>query len=672
MKQMLRRLGWLPVLMLMALALTVGVGAENATATVKVTRGGEYGTVTCDSIQCGKPTTFTVNPKESGTYKYYLAQVQIINGNTSAGIIDPSSSRYIYKDFRESNKFEFTFFASGDYSMRFMFMTTGEPPYSTYSIDIQISIQDPEHPTIEAIADGVAAQCDSECTTEFEKALWLHDWVIDHCVYDETYTYWNAEGVLARSTGTCESYHSAYAMLLNRAGLESKRVAGNGHAWTAVKIDGKWCQVDTTWDDSTYLAEGYDNTHLYFGLNDALTTLAHSQHTVDASVLCDTLDNNYFIRTGKIRDISGVFDSGIQQNLAAGNLNFSLAMPDAARNVVSYTRTIYYTLAAYDLSSRSWTVGNDTYTLTASYQPGADSNSTSNDLGSMVFKATKPGSGTQPVTPVEPTQPESPTQPDPKPSQPETPAEPSPSPSQPETPSSPSPTPSTPTDNGPLNRTDHIAYVKGFPDGTVRPEDKVTRAQTATMLYRLLTAQRRDEVFTGANSFTDVPASSWFNKAVSSMAKGGYITGYPGGYFDPDRNITRAEFVTMVARFGTTGSASASFTDVSQQHWAYQYIAAASEKGWVTGYEDGSFHPDQNITRAEAMAILNRVLGRGISSGIQLCPISGWSDNTPGSWYYYEVLEATNGHLYTGSRPNENWSALTEQTNYDAAKYENP
>ena len=635
MKQHLTHWALLPILVLTALLLATGVWANDATVTVTTERGEAYGTVTYDSIRCGTPTTFTVTPKDNGTYKYHLAHV--IDGS-GALIVDPTRSSY-----QEGNTFQFTFFASGTYRMRFSCMEMTVQPYKFFSIDIVISIQDPSHPTIEVIADQVAALCKSECTTDFEKALWLHDWVIDHCKYDHSLTYCHPEGVLARGTGTCESYHGAYAMLLSRVGLESKRVTGNGHAWTAVKIDGKWCQVDTTWDDSTYSVQGYDNAHLYFGLNDALTTKVHPDHQVDPTAICDTLDNNYFIHTGKIREISGVFDSAIQQNLAAGNLAFTLPVPDSARLLGSTDQSLYYTLAAYDLQRLSWTAGGSSYTLEVSYQPSASTLG----LGSLVFRGTRVDSTT--------------------PSQPTTPPE--PSPSQPSTP--PEPTPSAPDDSGPLNHTQHIAYVKGFPDGTVRPADYVTRAQTATMLYRLLTAQRRDEIFTSVNSFTDVSAGNWFNKAVSSMAQGGYINGYPGGYFDPDRNITRAEFVTMVARFGTTENASASFTDVGE-HWAYRYIAAASEKGWISGYPGGSFRPDQNITRAEAMTILNRVLGRGINQESRLCAVPSWKDNDPGQWYYYEVLEATNGHLHTGSRPSESWSALVEQTDYDIRKYENP
>ena len=229
----------------------------------------------------------------------------------------------------------------------------------------------------------------------------------------------------------------------------------------------------------------------------------------------------------------------------------------------------------------------------------------------------------------------------------------------------------TPTD---LNGKDHIAYVVGFVDGTVRPGSNITRAETVTMLYRLLTAERRDEIFTKNNTFSDVTADLWYNKAVSSMTNGGYIKGYEDGTFGGSRSITRAEFVAMLARFiGLDDNASCSFVDVKTNHWAYRYIATATQAGWINGYTDGTFKPDQPITRAEAMTIINRVLNRGVDSKSSLVDIQHFPDNNDTSkWYYYEVIEATNQHKYTGTRPSENWTSMNTDYVYDIEKYEKP
>lgn len=211
----------------------------------------------------------------------------------------------------------------------------------------------------------------------------------------------------------------------------------------------------------------------------------------------------------------------------------------------------------------------------------------------------------------------------------------------------------TPSD---LNSKDHIKYVVGYPDGYVRPNNFVTRAETASMLYRLLTDERRNEVRTTTNNFVDVTPNAWYNEPASSMYKGGYIAGYKDGTFGGNKNITRAEFVSMLVRFLGEDQGSMSFTDVPQNHWAAKDIAIAASQGWVAGYSDGTFKPNQPITRAEAMSIINRVLNRGVNEKSNIMGFKIWPDNYSNAWYYYDVIEATNAHDYTGSRPSENWS----------------
>ena len=223
-----------------------------------------------------------------------------------------------------------------------------------------------------------------------------------------------------------------------------------------------------------------------------------------------------------------------------------------------------------------------------------------------------------------------------------------------------------------LGTDDHIAYVYGYPDGTVRPNGTITRAEVTTIFYRLLTSARRDEIFTSENSFRDVNSSMWYNKAASSMAAGGYIQGYADGTFGANKPITRAEFVCLAARFATKTTGFASYTDVDNGHWAARSIAICASNGWVQGYEDGTFRPDQPITRAEAMTIINRMLGRGVSKGYVCKGAVRFTDNDPGSWYYFEVLEATNDHEYHNARPFEQWIRATILRSYDMDKYERP
>lgn len=209
-----------------------------------------------------------------------------------------------------------------------------------------------------------------------------------------------------------------------------------------------------------------------------------------------------------------------------------------------------------------------------------------------------------------------------------------------------------------LNKDDHTAYVTGYDDGTVRPNANITRAETATMLYRLLTDERMAEIKTTKHSFNDIPNGAWYTEAVATMSNGGYITGYEDNTFRGNNNITRAEFVTMLVRFIKVEDADCSFTDVPKAHWAYSYIATAAANEWLTGYEDGTFRPEQAISRAEAMAIINRVLERGVNADGLLANHKNFTDNSTSDWYYYEVIEATNSHDYNGKRPSESWTAL--------------
>ena len=212
-----------------------------------------------------------------------------------------------------------------------------------------------------------------------------------------------------------------------------------------------------------------------------------------------------------------------------------------------------------------------------------------------------------------------------------------------------------------LNGDDHFAYVIGYPDGKVHPEGNISRAETATIFFRLLKADIRDGNLTADNEFSDVSDGQWHNKAISTMAKLGIVKGRRADRLDPDASITRAEFAAICARFNTKPvENSSSFSDISG-HWAENEIERAAAFGWISGYPDGTFRPDARITRAEAMTMINRVLCRMPQSESDLLDsMVTWPDNKPSDWHYLAVQEATNSHDFDRQgEVGESWMKLT-------------
>lgn len=212
-----------------------------------------------------------------------------------------------------------------------------------------------------------------------------------------------------------------------------------------------------------------------------------------------------------------------------------------------------------------------------------------------------------------------------------------------------------------LNGDDHFAYVIGYPDGKVHPEGNISRAETATIFFRLLKSDIRDGNLTADNEFSDVSDGQWHNKAISTMAKLGIVKGRRADRFDPDASITRAEFAAICARFSTRPvENSGSFSDISG-HWAENEIERAAAFGWISGYPDGTFRPDARITRAEAMTMINRVLCRMPQSESDLLDsMVTWPDNKPSDWHYLAVQEATNSHDFDRQgEVGESWTKLT-------------
>ncbi len=227
-----------------------------------------------------------------------------------------------------------------------------------------------------------------------------------------------------------------------------------------------------------------------------------------------------------------------------------------------------------------------------------------------------------------------------------------------------------------LDSEDHFAYIIGYPDGTVRPSNYISREEVTTIFYRLLRESKTIGLLDDKNSFTDISADRWSCKAILSMANSGYVKGYEDGNFRPEQYITRAEFATMATRYAMLEqNKDLSFVDVNG-HWAEEYINKAANAGWVKGYEDGSFGPEKYITRAEVMTIINRMLVRYVDEEGLHADTKLWTDMDGSEWYYYNVLEATNAHDYerkedgkhekwTEITPNKIWIELDEMENPD-------
>ena len=228
-----------------------------------------------------------------------------------------------------------------------------------------------------------------------------------------------------------------------------------------------------------------------------------------------------------------------------------------------------------------------------------------------------------------------------------------------------------------LNTTDHYAYIVGYEDGEVKPNNNITRAEVATIFFRLLTDDARARYWSQTNDYSDIAPESWYNNAVSTLSNMGIINGYEDGTFQPNAPITRAEFTAIATRFfDYTAEYDGAFNDVSRSAWYADCVQAAVDMGLVDGYPDGGFHPNSNITRAEAVTIVNRVLNRAPHEDHLLDEdeMNVWPDNVYGAWYYADMQEATNSHDYdwirvSGERveewteklPERDWAALEQE-----------
>ena len=223
-----------------------------------------------------------------------------------------------------------------------------------------------------------------------------------------------------------------------------------------------------------------------------------------------------------------------------------------------------------------------------------------------------------------------------------------------------------------LNKEDHYAYIVGYPDGTVKPQGNITRAEVATIFFRMLTDDSRNEFWSQTNSYSDVSEGQWFNNAISTLANAGILSGYPDGTFRPNAPITRAEFTKIAASFfeRVEYTIDNPFNDVDDDDWFYKFVMAAYEGGLITGYPEGDFRPNANISRAESVTIVNRTLERAPDADHFLKDMIVWPDNAENAWYYEAVQEATNSHEYvvkgTGTNKYEEWTKILEVRDWPA------
>lgn len=309
--------------------------AHSATAT----QNGVTFTVSWNDAPAGTATTFHVT--QAGGSSQAKARMDVPtywDGGSQESVCDPSRQAWAsYHDLGiAGHDFTFDFTASGTYRIYFYFMDNDRnDPQNDKGIYYlrtmaEVTVNDAARPSVTQIVNDAVALCRQETDgSEYDMALWLHDWTLDQLEYDHSLNWCSAESGLTRHQGTCESYQRIYSKLLNAAGIANGRITGNGHTWNTVKIDGKWCQMDLTWDDTSDNWYGdLDQRHLYFGLTDELMAIAHSDHIAnykkDGYAYRSTdLSNNYFVRNGKADEWAEKYADRIQRHLDAKEESFS-------------------------------------------------------------------------------------------------------------------------------------------------------------------------------------------------------------------------------------------------------------------------------------------------------------------------------------------------------------
>lgn len=359
--------------------------AHSATAS----QNGVTFTVSWNDAPAGTATTFHVTQANGSSQAKARMDVPTYwDGGSQESVCDPSRAAWAsyYSLDTAGHDFTFEFTASGTYRIYFYFMDNDRnDPQNDKGIyylrtTAEVTANDAARPSVTQIVNDAVDLCRQETnSSEYDMALWLHDWTLDQLEYDHSLNWCSAESGLTRHQGTCESYQRIYSKLLDAAGIANGRITGNGHTWNAVKIDGKWCQMDLTWDDTSDNWYGdLDQRHLYFGLTDELMAIAHSDHTAnyqkdDYAYRSTDLSNNYFVRNGKADEWAEKYADRIQQHLDAKEESFSIdadnqSFPPSISGIQNGT-------VAYAMNQREWKVQGAKAELTAASNVSKESNS---------------------------------------------------------------------------------------------------------------------------------------------------------------------------------------------------------------------------------------------------------------------------------------------------------
>lgn len=360
--------------------------AHSATAT----QNGVTFTVSWNDAPAGTATTFHVTQtKGSSQAKARMDVPTYWDGGSHESVCDPSRPAWAsyYSLGTAGHDFTFDFTASGTYRIYFYFMDNDRyDPQNDKGIyylrtTAEVTVNDAARPSVTQIVNNAVAQCRQQTNgSEYDMALWLHDWTLDRLEYDHSLNWCSAESGLTRHQGTCKSYQRIYSKLLDAAGIVNGRITGNGHTWNAVKIDNKWCQMDLTWDDTSDNWYGdLDQRHLYFGLTDELMAIAHSDHTAnyqkgDYAYRSTDLSNNYFVRNGKADEWAEKYADRIQQHLDAKEESFSIDADN--QSFPPSISGIQNGIVAYAMNQRRWKVQGAKVELAATSNVATLPNST--------------------------------------------------------------------------------------------------------------------------------------------------------------------------------------------------------------------------------------------------------------------------------------------------------
>lgn len=359
--------------------------AHSATAS----QNGVTFTVSWNDAPAGTATTFHVTQTNGSSQAKARMDVPTYwDGGSHESACDPSRPAWAsYCSLGTAgHDFTFDFTASGTYRIYFYFMDNDRnDPQNDKGIyymrtTAEVTVNDAARPSVTQIVNNAVAQCRQQTDgSDYDRALWLHDWTLDQLEYDHDLNWCSAESGLTRHQGTCESYQRIYSKLLDAAGIANGRITGNGHTWNAVKIDGKWCQMDLTWDDTSDNWYGdLNQRHLYFGLTDELMAIAHSDHTAnyqkaDYAYRSTDLSNNYFVRNGKVDEWAKKYADRIQRHLDAKEESFSIDADN--QSFPPSISGIQNGIVAYAMNQREWKTDGAKVNLTATSSVTKESNS---------------------------------------------------------------------------------------------------------------------------------------------------------------------------------------------------------------------------------------------------------------------------------------------------------